>query len=272
MKRWIAILLLAAVAFSLCACGAVKEKAELFYGSTLRLENKVFDKYDKIEWSSEDPSIAKVNDGLVSGMGPGETVITAKALDKVIATYTVTVQIKEITGIVFSTNSLEITEGDSASLSYSLFPDDASDYGLIWRSADSSVATVDDKGVIRAIAAGQTTITLSTEAGVVASAAVTVNLKPAYDRLSEKERAFTDALLSVVNKFKNPSSVKVLGIEEVADAIWYVNVSATNSYGGRNSKVYLLWSGNIYEADKTITSSADFDLDLINEALGEKIG
>lgn len=271
MKRLLSLLLVLALALGLCACGLIEEEVEIYYGKSETLENEKFDKYDEIEWESENPAIVSVEDGVIFGEAPGETVVTASTFDKELAKYTMTVKLKEITSIVLSTNNLELTEGDTASVSYSLFPEDASVYGLTWRSADESVATVDENGQIQALAPGQTTITLSTESGVVSAVAVTVNLKPAYDRLNEKELALTDALLGVVNRFKNPNSVKVLAVEAFTDQIWYVSISATNSYGGRNSKVYMLWSGAIYEADHTVKSSEGYDVELINEALAEKV-
>ena len=270
MKKAVILILCLAAVLALCACGAVEESVEVFYEIPYTLENEVFEKYDKVIWETEDAMIAQVKDGVVTGKEPGETVITASANDKVIATYHVTVRLKEVTGIVLSTNNVELTEGEETSLSYTLFPEDASDYGLSWLSADPSVATVDSKGKVTAVAPGQTSVTLSTKSGVIASATVIVNMKPAYDRLSDKERAFVDAMLSNITKFKKPDSVKVLAIEFMSGT-WYVKISATNGFGGSSSSTYWMMKDTMVEWDVSIKHDSDYDLELINEAIKDKM-
>lgn len=67
----------------------------------------------------------------------------------------------EITSVVVSSPRLIMTEGDSATLTVSCMPepDSAADMPeYIWKSSDSSVATVDDRGNVEAISEGTATI------------------------------------------------------------------------------------------------------------------
>ena len=271
MKRFFAAVLCIALALSLCACGTVKESVEMLYGTQTTLENEVFDKYDEVAWESSNSTVAEVKSGRVSAKAPGEATVTASANGKQIAIYTVTVNIKEITSIVLSTNNLELTEGESQSVGYTLLPSDASDYGLSWSSADPSVAAVDENGEITAVSPGQTSIILSNASGVAASMTVTVKLKPAYDRLSEEERTFVDAMMSNIYKFKDPSSVKILAIQPLGTT-WYVSISAKNSYGGTNSKTYWMMDGLITDLDTSVKHDSNYDLSLINEAINDLRG
>ncbi|MBQ9309934.1 MAG: Ig-like domain-containing protein [Bacteroidales bacterium] len=59
-----------------------KNSLELKDGETARLAVTVFPfgaEYDSLEWTSADTSVASVEDGLVTGMGNGTTLITVKA-------------------------------------------------------------------------------------------------------------------------------------------------------------------------------------------------
>ena len=270
-KKTIALIFLFAAMLVLSGCG-VKENVEIMYGGRYTAENAVLEKYDTVTWESDNETVATVKNGVIStAKEPGTAVVTAIANEKVIATYHVTVGIKAITGIVLSTNAADVTEGEDLQLSYTLFPNDASDYGLEWQSADKMVAGVDQAGLVTAFQPGQTTVTVSTADGIMAAAVITVHQKAAYDRLSEKEQSFVDAMLSIINNFKNPNSVKVLAIQELGST-WYVNVSATNSYGGTVSTTYWVYENGIYKLDTTVSHDSSYDLSLINEALSDKRG
>ena len=183
----------------------------------------------------------------------------------------------KITSIVLSTNSCELTEDETYKLEYTLFPEGVKDEGLVWKSANAAVAEVDQFGIIKALSAGQTTITLSTPEGVVATCAVTVNLKPAYDRLEQHEKAFVDTCLKHINQFKNPDSLVIKAIED-NDGSWIVKYSAQNGFGGNTVSIKYLsedsgfwdWEDLGLSLNMTITPDDSFDIDLINQAINEK--
>ena len=80
----------------------------------------------------------------------------------------------DVTGVTLDKTSLTLTVGDKDTLTAAVIPADATDTGVIWRSSDTSVATVSD-GVVTAVSAGEAKITVTTEdGGYTASCIVTV--------------------------------------------------------------------------------------------------
>lgn len=278
MRKVIASLLLCAVLLlSLTAC-TVKESVELLYGDTYQVTNDKLKKYEVLEWESSDTAIAEVQYGQIAGVGAGTALITAQADGKTVAELTVTVTTVPITGIVLSSRMCDLTEEGSHKLEYTLFPEDASNCGLTWKSTDEAIATVDESGTITGISPGQATISLSTKDGVMDTCTVTVSQKPAYERLSQKERAFVDLALKHLNTFKNPDSVVIKEIEEsTLNNTWVVTVSAQNGFGGNSIDTYMLddtfgfwnWGSLDIDLELEITPDKSYDISLINEAIDE---
>ena len=97
-----------------------------------------------VTWSSSDKSVATVSSsGKVTAVKAGTAKITAKAGDKT-ATCTVTVSEKVIavTSIKLDKTSLSLTEGETATLTATVSPDNATDKTVTWTSSDKSIATV----------------------------------------------------------------------------------------------------------------------------------
>ena len=83
-----------------------------------------------------------------------------------------------VTGITVSQPALSITEGETATISYTVEPSDASVKGVAFSSSDPGVATVDENGVVTAVSPGTATITVTTrDGGFKASVTVTVKAK-----------------------------------------------------------------------------------------------
>lgn len=115
-----------------------------------------------ITWSSSDESIATVDDGgRITAIKAGTATITAKAEEKT-AKCAVTVY-KEIpvTSIKLDNTALSLAVGDEVSLEATVNPDDATDKTITWSSSDTSIASVDSEGRVRAISKGNATITAS---------------------------------------------------------------------------------------------------------------
>ena len=153
---------------------------ELTEGETATLTAKVepANSTDPVTWSSSDPSVATVDDtGKVTAVKAGVAEITAKAGD-MSATCAVTVKAKVIavTSVSLDKTTLDLTEGDTETLTATVSPDNATDKTVSWSSSDASVATVDQAGKVAAVKAGTATITA--KAGdKSATCAVTVKAK-----------------------------------------------------------------------------------------------
>ena len=115
-----------------------------------------------VTWTTSSSAVATVADGVITAVAPGEATITAKAGDKT-GICTVTVSAPEpvviaVTGITLNTDILELIEGESAILTATVYPENATDPSVTWKSSSEAVATVVD-GVVTAVAAGEATIT-----------------------------------------------------------------------------------------------------------------
>lgn len=114
-----------------------------------------------VSWSSSDPSVATISgSGLLSALKAGTTTITVNASGKT-ATCAVTVKVKTIpvTSISLDITSIVMDKGASATLTATVFPNDATDKTVTWTSSVPEVATVDENGVVYAVRGGKTVIT-----------------------------------------------------------------------------------------------------------------
>ncbi|MBE6647068.1 MAG: VWA domain-containing protein [Ruminococcaceae bacterium] len=120
-----------------------------------------------VVWSTLNPNVAIVNNGVISAVGAGETQIVVTTLEGA-HTATVTVVVKPIPvsveGIYTNVGALELDVGESATVIATVLPSNATDKSVIWTSSNSSVAVVEN-GVITGVSGGTATITVSTTDG-----------------------------------------------------------------------------------------------------------
>ena len=129
----------------------------------------------EVSWTSADPKIASVSsDGTVTAIGPGTTAITAAAAGGTITSKCVVTVLSPALAIKISDSRLSLEEGEEATLSASVFPSDATQSTLTWRSDKPEVATVDQDGKVRAVKAGVAVITVSVSETVFETCTVTV--------------------------------------------------------------------------------------------------
>ena len=130
-----------------------------------------------ILWSSSNPSVASVSDGIISAEKAGEAVISAKCGD---IQRECSVKVKQRTidvqSVSLDKTTLTLDEGESETLTATITPADASDKTVRWSSADENIATVNQEGTVTAVGVGTTTITASA-GGKEASCTVTVTEK-----------------------------------------------------------------------------------------------
>ena len=114
-----------------------------------------------VNWSSSNTAVASVDvSGKVTAIHEGEAKITAKAGDKSAScTISVSAKVIAVTSITLDQSSLSLTEGESAKLTATVKPDNATDKSVTWSSSDAAVATVNQSGKVSALKAGTATIT-----------------------------------------------------------------------------------------------------------------
>ena len=130
---------------------------------------------DDVTLSVADESIAKLEGNKLVAVSDGTTKITATSgIVKTSAKVTVTTKVEQIT-----LNKTEgvLTVGNSVTVTATVTPDNATNTTINWTSSDEKVATVDSNGKVTAVAAGNATITATSESDgdVSADYALTVN-------------------------------------------------------------------------------------------------
>ncbi len=135
-----------------------------------------------VTWSSSDATIATVDDkGLVTAIKKGTATITVTTVDgNKTATCKVTVKAKviHVTEVKLDKTDITKTEGETEQLTATVLPDNATNKAVTWSSSDTTIATVDDKGLVTAEKEGAAIITVTTTDGnKTATCKVTVKAK-----------------------------------------------------------------------------------------------
>ncbi|MCR5547527.1 MAG: Ig-like domain-containing protein [Bacteroidales bacterium] len=127
-----------------------------------------------ISWSSSTPSVATVNDGVVTAIKGGTSTITATATNGVSASCIVTVFVAP-TGVTVTPETLTLEEKTSGKVTATVLPDDVTDKTVLWSSSNPSVATVSENGIVQALTPGTADIIATTKDGAFsANCALTV--------------------------------------------------------------------------------------------------
>jgi hypothetical protein len=155
------------------------DKAELLVNETVTLEAKVFpeDAPDKsVVWKSDNQTVASVNDnGLVTALSAGTANITVTAAGNAGLVRTCVVSVFSSLEVILNVSDLRLAPGDTRTLSAVIAPSTVSQE-VTWASSDPAVATVDDSGVMIAVAVGTATITATSVADPNSKAECTITV------------------------------------------------------------------------------------------------
>lgn len=134
-----------------------------------------------ITWTSSNPAVASVNGqtGVITALAQGTATITATTSNGLTATAEITVvstdNYRPVESITLTPASLSapLKVGEMASFAATVAPADASEKEVTWSSADESVITVSNTGVVTAVGEGTAKV-IATAGGKIASCDVTV--------------------------------------------------------------------------------------------------
>ena len=210
----IACLIMAvAMAVSLVGCGVdntsvglpndiVLEKGEtqqlnIEYGTDDKAEQeKIAEAASKLNltWSSSDETVATVDEtGLVTAVGAGEADVTVSVADANISSTTHVKVVITPTGVEAPDSIELVTNGEnSKALGAKMTPEDATEVKLAYESSDENVATVDENGVVTAVADGECIITTYVTADIPATAE-SAEAKPVVDEVTSSEAEVADS-------------------------------------------------------------------------------
>lgn len=157
-------------------------EATIFVGATVTLTASVTDSHGNpltgrpVTWTSSAPGVATVSaSGVVTAVAEGKATITAKSEGKS-GTSTITVQLVPVASVEMSPTELRLQIGQSGTITATPKASDGTpltDRDVEWKSLSTSIATVDQSGVVTAKAAGAAIIQAISE-GKTGVALVTV--------------------------------------------------------------------------------------------------
>ena len=153
---------------------------ELFEGTTKKASVKITPSngYNVFHWKSSNEEIVKVDaDGTVTGIIPGEAVVTAIATDGTSLTVSAKVTVRKV--IPVESIQLDpvddIMIGQTVVIGCHLVPEEATSGLLSWVSSDEKVAVVDADGAVTGVGYGTVTITATDPmSNISATTSVTV--------------------------------------------------------------------------------------------------
>lgn len=181
-SRLTAFLCAAVMVLGLTACGAkitglsLPAGAVLEKGETLQMDlryntetqtdaDALAEAAEKLElvWTSDDETVATVDEnGLVTAVGAGETTIRVSARGgELSGSCVVTVVVTARDLVVPDTLELVLNGQNSANLNAAATPEDATGVTFTYTSSDESIATVDETGLVTAVANGEADITVT---------------------------------------------------------------------------------------------------------------
>lgn len=161
-----------------------KTSASLYVGETTQLTATVSPSSatnKSVSWTSDDTSVAMVSStGLVTAKSAGTATITCKAKDGSGKQAMCNISVKENvkpTSIMLSASKASLTEGETLQLKATVSPSDAVDKTVTWMSDNTTVATVDNNGLVTAKSAGTANIIATTSNNLAAVCVITVKEK-----------------------------------------------------------------------------------------------
>lgn len=123
--------------------------------------------FKTMDFRSSDNSIATVDEnGIVKGLKEGEVTITATTKrNNIKASVVVKVKKISVSGVKLDTSNITLNKNDTKTLIATILPANATNQKVTWSSSNTSVATVDENGIVKAIGVGTATITVTTSDG-----------------------------------------------------------------------------------------------------------
>ena len=146
-------------------------EADLMVGESLQIEATVQPETItnvKFAWESRNTNVATVSEsGLVTAVAPGECVITVsfqcpigEEIKTVSSDCLIRVE-RPVESVVLNPDNSVLEVGESLPIVATVLPEDVIDKTVVWTSSNTTVATVDENGVVTALAPGECVIMAS---------------------------------------------------------------------------------------------------------------
>ncbi len=201
-----------------------------------------------INWSSSNPSVVTVSgSGTVTAVGYGDATVTATAADGSGVYAELTFRcIKPVKAITVNPSYVTMLNGNTAKVTATVSPADASIPNIAWSSSDESVATVDYDGGITGLNPGICYVYAKSTDGNNVTATVKVTIRPVVAATGVRMSSGTVNLLpgqvsSLSYKLRPSNSTDT--VEWVSSDPYVATVSqngVVNAVGQGNCEIYCL--------------------------------
>lgn len=191
---------------------------------------------DSVVWSSDDTTIATVENGIVTPVNNGSCTITATCGEHSV-TCSVSINVTyDVTGISLNkaSDKFYLSDASDIALSATITPSFATNQNVVWNSSNESVATVVGNGLnatvsIKGVGECQITCTSEDTTNGTISASYSLNILDDSDKYSASIKYdFTDAVSKINERKSNWSSDKSDGIYSIPNIGSLGEVANTN--------------------------------------------
>ena len=207
----------------------------------------------QVIWTSSDPKIVSVNEttGYITGVSEGTATITVKTLINDISTncvVNVTGKDVLISGISFYQKNISIAVGYTHTLSYSITPKNASVSDLSFTSSDSSVAIVDQQGVVKGLKEGNAIITVSSLNGIIKDTAYVTVYKKGTTTIVDGDPIKTNNYPKTIKLDNTELNLKLGTTSQVIATVSPSDANQSISWFSSNSRIATVDSNGLIRA------------------------
>lgn len=182
-----------------------KSRLCLWVGDTSYLKYATYPKEapTDVEWSSSDPETISISEvGEIKALKAGTAIVTIKESNGKSTTCEVRAYDKmayriPVAALTINKSAATLGEGETLQLTATVSPTNAYDQTITWASYDPNIATVSDKGLVKAIKSGRTIITAKSNNGVTVSCEVQVDTVHKDNRVSIESLSLSSSTVQI---------------------------------------------------------------------------
>lgn len=202
-----------------------------------------------VVWSSADPDIVQVDGaGRITAVGAGQTYVKATMAGGMFDTALIKVNVQS-NSVQVDPGDLTVGVGSSVQLGVRFVPEDATDEVIRWISSDSSIVSVDEAGLLRAVSIGTARIGVQTRDGLRAETQIQVEAASSDLQISPKN-------VTIERGDTHPLQTAFIG----ADGLVVENVNHHIEWTSSDPEIVSVEDGyitGIASGVATVTASAD---------------
>lgn len=119
-----------------------------------------------VVWSCDNTSVLAFDQkGRFKGLKAGTAILTATSVDGNFSDQCKVTVVQLVTGVRITTTSVKLAVGKAKALEWTVFPENATNKKVTWKSSKPEVATVTQSGVVTGVSEGVTVISVTTADG-----------------------------------------------------------------------------------------------------------